>query len=85
MDSEEYGKPLWRAGEFVPAGTYLRVDDHSYRRIVLEQPGPLPPSYDGHVAFYCRAPFVSMINAQAGESSTFNRGEERWENNRLPA
>ena len=66
MDGEEYGKPLWRAGERVPAGTYLRIDDHSYRRIVLERPGRLPASYDGHVALYCQAPLVCPISMRPG-------------------
>ncbi len=55
MDPEEFGRPLWRAGESAPAGTYLRVDDRSYRVVVLEEPGTLPASCDGHVAWYCQA------------------------------
>ena len=31
--------PLWRAGEVVPAGTYVRVDDRSYRAVILDLGG----------------------------------------------
>jgi hypothetical protein len=65
MDAEEYGRPLWRAGEMVPAGSYLRVDDRSYRVVVLEQAGPLPASCDGHVAWYCQAPVAQMSEPPA--------------------
>ena len=68
MDGEEYGMQVWQAGESVPAGIYLRVDDHSYRVIVLEQPGSLRASYDGHVAYYCRAPETCASNAQPEKS-----------------
>ena len=50
---EECQMPLWKAGEVVPAGTYLRVDDRSYRAVTLDQEGPLPATFDGHVALYC--------------------------------
>ena len=50
---EECQMPLWKAGEVVPAGTYVRVDDRSYRPVVLNQEGPLPATFDGHVALYC--------------------------------
>ncbi len=50
---EECQMPLWKAGEVVPAGTYVRVDDRSYRSVILNQEGPLPATFDGHVALYC--------------------------------
>ncbi len=50
---EECQMPLWKAGEVVPAGTYVRVDDRSYRAVILNQEGPLPATFDGHVALYC--------------------------------
>ncbi len=37
---EECQRPLWKAGEVVSAGTYVRVDDQSYRAVLLEQEGP---------------------------------------------
>ena len=52
MQRDEYQIPLWKAGEFVPAGTYVRVDDLSYKVVVLRQDGPLPATFDGHVALY---------------------------------
>jgi hypothetical protein len=50
---EECQMPLWKAGQVVPAGTYVRVDDQSYRTVILNQEGPLPATFDGHIAFYC--------------------------------
>ena len=44
---------LWKAGDIVPAGSYRRVDDTLHRLVVLQQEGPLPASFDGHVALYC--------------------------------
>ncbi len=72
MESEEYGAPLWRAGDIVPAGTYLRVDDHSYRLIVLKEQGQLPGSCDGHVAVYCQAPAVCLIDVLVERSRTLH-------------
>jgi len=50
---DECQQELWKAGDIVPAGAYARVDDRSYRVIILEQEGPLPATFDGHTAFYC--------------------------------
>jgi hypothetical protein len=50
---EECQMPLWKAGQVVPAGTYVRVDDRSYRTLILNQEGPLPATFDGHIALYC--------------------------------
>lgn len=50
---EECRMPLWQAGEVVPAGTYVRVDDRSYHAVLLNQEGPLPATFDGHAALYC--------------------------------
>ncbi len=50
---EECQIPLWKAGEVVPAGTYVRVDDRSYRAVILNQEGSLPATFDGHIALYC--------------------------------
>ena len=55
MDGEGYPVSVWRAGEVVPPGTYMRVDDELRRIVVLEETGPLPPGFDGRVAIYCRA------------------------------
>ena len=52
MPYEEYQVPIWKAGEIVPAGSYVRIDNHSYRLVMLEQDGPLPASFDGQVALY---------------------------------
>lgn len=50
---EECQMSLWKAGQVVPAGTYVRVDDRSYRAVILNQEGPLPATFDGHIALYC--------------------------------
>ncbi|HET9921309.1 MAG TPA: hypothetical protein VFQ30_15800 [Ktedonobacteraceae bacterium] len=50
---EECQIPLWKAGEIVAAGTYVRVDDDSYRVVILNERGPLPATFDGHIALYC--------------------------------
>lgn len=52
MSYDESGVMIYQAGEVVPAGYYSRVDDGSYHLVLLEQAGPLPPSFDGHVAQY---------------------------------
>lgn len=52
MDCEECGAHVWRAGNIVPAGTYVRIDDRSYKLVVLAANGPLPATFDGHVARY---------------------------------
>ena len=49
---EECGTPLYQAGERVPAGAYLRVDDGSFHRVSLPAGGVLPASFDGHIAVY---------------------------------
>lgn len=50
----QYG-PLYLAGEYAPAGTYRNVG--TGREIDLPQEGGfLPPSFDGSVAVYARAP-----------------------------
>ncbi len=64
MSYDESGVTVYQAGEVVPAGYYARVDDGSYHLIVLEQPGPLPPSFDGHVAFYRAAPSLARLEPQ---------------------
>ncbi len=53
LQCEECQMPLWKAGEVVPAGTYVRVDNRSYRLVILDQEGPLPATFDGQVALYC--------------------------------
>lgn len=52
MRCDECGGKLYQAGEVVPAGEYARVDDGSFRRLVLDRTGPLPATFDGHVAEY---------------------------------
>lgn len=49
---EECGTPLFQAGQRVPAGIYLRVDDGSFQRLRLVSSGILPASFDGHIALY---------------------------------
>lgn len=76
MNAEEHGVFIWQAGDVVPAGTYLRVDDNSFRVVVLEQEARLPASYDGHVALYCRSPAVSVVNTVSKRSYPATRSEQ---------
>jgi hypothetical protein len=52
MHCEECGNVVYQAGETVPAGVYMRIDDGSLRRVALTRRGPLPASFDGHIATY---------------------------------
>ena len=49
---EECGTRLFRAGQRVTAGVYLRVDDGSFQRLRLISGEMLPASLDGHIALY---------------------------------
>jgi len=49
---DECGTHLYQAGEWAPAGAYLRVDDGSLQRLSLSISGALPASFDGRVALY---------------------------------
>ena len=69
---EEYQVPVWKAGEIVPAGTYVRIDNHSYRSVTLDQDGPLPASFDGQVALYHAA---AKVHRHKGHSSQYHAGE----------
>jgi hypothetical protein len=60
--------PLWKAGEVVPAGTYVRVDDRSYRAVTLEREEPLPATFDGHVALYCTSACLCRQRANQKEA-----------------
>jgi hypothetical protein len=57
MQCEECQTTLWKAGEIAPAGRYIRLGDTSGRVLVLEQSGPLPAAFDGHIALYHQAGF----------------------------
>jgi hypothetical protein len=70
LQCEECQMPLWKAGEVVPAGTYVRVDDRSYRTVILSQEGPLPATFDGHVALYCTAACACRDRADRRRTST---------------
>ncbi len=60
----DYGEEIFMVGQKVPAGTYRQVD--SSRLITLETAGPLPPSFDGKRAEYCRVerPWVAAISGR---------------------
>ena len=51
-DWDEHGVPVWQAGDVVPPGIYIRVDDGSRRVFVQNEQMPLPGTCDGHVALY---------------------------------
>ena len=57
---EEYQTQIWKAGEIAPAGTYVRIDQQSHRLITLDGEGPLPATFDGHVACYRALPKIDI-------------------------
>jgi hypothetical protein len=59
--------PVWKAGEVVPAGIYVRIDNRSSHQVILEQTGPLPPSFDGQIACYRAAPLWSQSSVLPDE------------------
>lgn len=63
---DECGDRLYQAGERVPAGAYLRVDDDSFQQVRLVVGGALPPSFDGHVALYRTAAAPCMCARRKG-------------------
>jgi len=71
----EHQDLVWKAGEVVLPGTYIRIDDDSYRKITLTHKGPLPATFDGHVALYCMmskiaAPHSNSTQIQAEASKS---------------
>lgn len=70
---DECGTVLFQAGDRVPVGTYLRVDDGSFLRVSLAAPGPLPASFDGHIARYsaAAAPCACTYHAGATDDEAF--------------
>jgi hypothetical protein len=80
MQCEECQLPLWKAGEVAPTGTYARVDDQSHHLVRLDQEGPLPATFDGHVASYCTAARICACMEHANQtlatSGTRNRRTE---------
>ena len=68
-DWDEHGARLWQAGDVVPPGIYLRVDDGSRRVCVQNTQMPLPGTCDGHVALY-RAAAPTFVAARPSDSET---------------
>jgi hypothetical protein len=62
--TEEHQAQAWKAGEIVPAGIYVRIDQQSYRMVMLDCEGPLPATFDGHVAYYCALPKIDIKQAE---------------------
>ena len=58
--TEEHQVRIWKAGEIVPAGTYMRIDQQSSRLVTLDGEGPLPATFDGHVAYYRALPKIDI-------------------------
>jgi hypothetical protein len=56
----EFQEHIWKAGEIVPAGTYVRIDELPYRVVTLESKGPLPATFDGHIACYRTLPRMDI-------------------------
>jgi hypothetical protein len=66
---EECGTHIYQAGERVAGGTYLRVDDGSFQRLVVAPDGILPASFDGHVARYRLAAASCVCERRAREGA----------------
>ena len=58
--TEEFQIAIWKAGEIAPAGIYVRIDEPSSRIVTLECEGPLPATFDGHVAYYRALPRIDV-------------------------
>lgn len=69
IQCEECGTHLYQAGERVPAGTYLRVDDGSFQHLHLPSTGPLPASFDGHIALYRAAAAPCVCERRHAEAT----------------
>jgi hypothetical protein len=69
MVSDEYQAHVWKGGEEVPAGTYVRIDDLSYRVITLDRYGPLPATFDGHVGYY-RAASLGLFSGKPADQQS---------------
>jgi hypothetical protein len=68
MWSEEDCKEIWKAGEVVSAGVYIRIDTYSSHRVILMREARLPASCDGQVAWYALAPRpVVMVVVEKAE------------------
>lgn len=76
MHLDEHGVDGWHAGDVVPPGIYLRVDDNSFRMVIMEQEGRLPASYDGHIAHYCHSPVMRVVNMASKRSHSSTRSEQ---------
>jgi hypothetical protein len=76
MWNDEYQANIWHAGEFVSAGTYVRVDDRSHHVVTLDQEGLLPATFDGHVAMYRALEGFGPLKGQVSEQlvTTLRRG-----------
>lgn len=73
---EECGTRLFRAGQRVVAGMYLRVDDGSFQRLQLISSGMLPASLDGHIALY-RAAAAPCACERRHHAAAGNESESR--------
>src|SRR5579859_6810603 len=73
VECEECGTRLYRAGDTVPAGNYVRVDDGSFHPLSLSSVGPLPASFDGHVAQYRAGAAPCLCERRQGEADRSSR------------
>ncbi len=69
MECDECGARLYEAGERVPAGAYMRVDDLSFAVVRLDDEDSLPPSFDGHIAFYRAAAATCACQRRAATAA----------------
>jgi len=63
MDLSEEAEGIYTAGVVAPPGRYCRIDRPEGPTLILERPGFLPGSLDGHVAVYQRLPARLTLQA----------------------
>jgi hypothetical protein len=85
MHCDECGIALYEAGDVAPAGVYTRVDDESFRRVTLERTGPLPASFDGHVAEYRAAAATCVCERRHAPTAVHAAARDAARNDALTA
>lgn len=73
MTCEECQQDLWQAGEIVPMGTFIHVDDHSHRIVILEQERARPSMFDGPITLYCSSACRCAMRGRTSEATRTTR------------
>ncbi len=67
---EDWQDSIFSAGQFAPAGHYLRVDAAGHRVVILPGEDVLPASHDGRVAEYVRLEDVGWVASLSSTGRT---------------